>query len=192
VWYRSTALVFALLLVFGRVGAEEVPAPSSPITGNYSLQPGDVIQVAVWKEADLTREVLVRPDGSFSFPLAGDILAEGRTVEQVRAELMKRLEKFIPEPEVSVAVKETFGNKIYVIGKVNKPGEFVIRSPIDVMQALSIAGGTTTFAKVSSIKILRRKGQKQVAIPFDYDDVEDGDDLQQNILLQNGDVVVVP
>ncbi len=158
----------------------------------YGIQPGDILQVSVWREEDLARDVLVRPDGGFSFPLAGDIRAEGQSAEQVREELAKRLEKYIPDPEVSVAVQQIAGNKIYVIGKVNRPGEFIMNHDIDVMQALSMAGGTAIFAGLNKIKILRRNGVEQTAIPFQYAEVESGEKLEQNIILQRGDVVVVP
>lgn len=159
---------------------------------SYGLRPGDVLEVSVWKEADLIREVLVRPDGGISFPLAGDLNAAGLSVEQVKAEIAQRLEKFIPDPEVSVAVKQLNGNVVYVIGKVNKPGIFPVFGTVDVMQALSMAGGTATFAKVNDIQVLRRQGETQQAIPFRYADVESGRNLDQNIILAPGDVVVVP
>lgn len=167
-------------------------AAGASVKADYKLLPGDVLIVSVWKEQDLTREVLIQPDGGFSFPLAGHVQAQGHTVEEVRTQLVKRLEKYIPDPEVAVAIKEVAGNKFFVIGKVAKPGEFLLKGPVDVMQALSAAGGPTTFASVNSIKVLRRKGEAQESIPFRYGDVEDGKNLEQNILLQNGDVVVVP
>ncbi len=167
-------------------------APAMATDTDYALKPGDILTVSVWKEQDLAQEVLVRPDGKFSFPLAGDIDARGRSVEQVRGEIVKRLEKYIPDPVVAVAVKQIQGNKLYVLGKVSRPGEFIMNSDTDVMQALSMAGGTTTFAGLNRIKILRRVDGKQIAIPFHYADVEDGEHLEQNIILQSGDVVVVP
>jgi polysaccharide biosynthesis/export protein len=158
----------------------------------YLLQPGDVLNVSVWKEADLTGEVLVRPDGDISLPLVGSIAAASHTPEEVRTEIDKRLRKFIPDPSVTVAVKQTLGYQIFVLGKVNKPGEYPINRPIDVMQALSIAGGTTPFAAVNDIRVLRRLGEKEISIPFHYSDIEHGRRLDQNILLQSGDTVVVP
>ncbi|HZL94192.1 MAG TPA: polysaccharide biosynthesis/export family protein, partial [Vicinamibacterales bacterium] len=109
----------------------------------YDVQPGDVLHVSVWKEEDLDQDVLVRPDGGFSFPLAGDIRAAGKTVEELRAEISERLVKFIPDLFVTVSVREINGNKIYVIGQVNDPGAFVVNPRVDVMQALTLAGGPT-------------------------------------------------
>ena len=168
-------------------GGAEPPAPEP-----YRLQPGDVLQISVWKETDLQGEILVRPDGRLSFPLAGEVAAAGRTVEAVRVELEERLRKLVPEAAVSAMVKQTPGNRIYVIGKVNRPGDFVLLRPTDVMQALSLAGGATPFADVDAIKVLRREADRQVSMSFHYADVARGRRLDQNILLRSGDTVVVP
>ena len=159
----------------------------------YFVQPGDVLEVSVWKEADLFKEVLVRPDGRFSFPLAGDIDANNKTVEQLTAEVAARLQRFISSPVVTVTVKTILGNKIYVLGQVNNPGAFVVNPSVDVMQALSLAGGTTPFAALNEIVILRRNmNGSQRAMNFEYKDVERGRDLAQNIMLESGDIVIVP
>jgi polysaccharide biosynthesis/export protein len=163
-----------------------------PPGGAYTVQPGDILEVSVWREPDLQREVLVRPDGHFSFPLVGDIDATGKTVNDLRGEIASSLQKFIPDLVVTVTVKNILGNKIFVIGQVNNPGEFVVNPRVDVMQALSIAGGTTPFAALNDIVILRREGDAQRAIRFAYKDVEKGRSLEQNIILDSGDVVVVP
>ena len=170
----------------GRGAAAENP------TAGYEVQPGDVLQVSVWKEPDLSQQVLVRPDGGFSFPLAGDVNALGKTVEQLRGELTERLGKFIPDLFVTVAVQEINGNKVYVIGQVNEPGEFIVNPRVDVMQALSLAGGTTAFASPNDIFVLRRAGAAQRRLPFNFGDVVRGKQLEQNVLLRSGDVVVVP
>ena len=159
----------------------------------YMVQPGDLLEISVWREEDLQRQVLVRPDGAFSFPLAGDIVATGKTVPELREEIASKLETYIPDLVVTVTVTEIRGNKIYVIGQVNDPGEFIVNPRVDVMQALSMAGGTTAFAALDDIMILRRDGSgRQQAIPFEYKDVERGRSLEQNIVLSSGDVVVVP
>jgi polysaccharide export outer membrane protein len=171
------------------VGAQELQPPDGDA---YFVLPGDILQVSVWKEPDLDLEVLVRPDGAFSFPLAGEISATGKSVPNLQEEVEERLRQFLAEPVVTVTVKEILGNKVYVIGQVNRPGEFVVNPRIDVMQALSIAGGTTAFANLNDVKILRRTGDRQVAIPFSYNEVLKGKNLSQNIILQSGDIVVVP
>ena len=158
----------------------------------YRLQAGDVLEISVWKETDLQREVLVRPDGSFSFPLAGEIDARGRTVEDVRKLLVDHLQKYVPSPVVSVAVKQIGGNRVYVVGKVNKAGDFPLTNPLDVMQAISLAGGVTPYASVNNIVILRRHNGRQQSFRFQYSDVARGRALSQNIQLESGDTVVVP
>ncbi len=171
------------------------PAPvaaASAEAGGYSVNPGDILEISVWKEEDLQKQAMVRPDGYFSFPLAGDIRAEGRTIEDVRREVASRVARFVPDPVVSVAIMEPRGSKVYVIGQVNRPGEFPINRFVDVVQALSMAGGTTPFAQLDSIKILRREGATQIAIPFAYSDIAAGKRLQQNIVLKPGDTVLVP
>jgi len=158
----------------------------------YLINPGDVLAISVWREDTLQQEVLVRPDGHFSFPLAGDVEASGRTVEEIRETLVEKLSQYIPDIVVTVATTQIGGNKIYVIGQVNKPGEFLVNPRVDVMQALSMAGGATPFADTKDIRILRRRGHVRMSIPFNYKDLERGKRLQQNVILQPGDVVVVP
>ena len=158
----------------------------------YEVQAGDLLFISVWKEPELQKEVLVRPDGAISFPLSGEINSRNKTVEELRIELTSRLSKYIPDLVVTVSVLEINGNKVFVIGQVNKPGEFVVNPRVDVMQALSMAGGTTPFADLKNIRILRRTSTGQTALEFRYDDVIRGRRLEQNILLESGDVVVVP
>jgi polysaccharide biosynthesis/export protein len=173
------------------VGADAAAAePVSSAT--YQIQPGDVLSVSVWKETDLTSEVLVRPDGGMSFALAGELPAAGHTVAELTSLLEQRIRKYEPDAVVTVSVKVASGNRVYVIGKVNHPGDFPINRPIDVMQALSLAGGATPFADTNAIRILRRDGAHETAISFRYGDIEHGRKLAQNILLQSGDTVVVP
>jgi polysaccharide biosynthesis/export protein len=176
--------------------ASAVPLTASaapPVDAAYTVKPGDTLLVSVWKEPDLQGPVLVRPDGAFSFPLAGQMDARNKTVQELQQELTSKLKKFISDPVVTVSIQEIKGNKVYVIGQVQKPGDFVVNPRVDVMQALSMAGGTTPFASLGDIMILRRNdtGQQQ-ALPFKYTDVVRGRNLDQNIMLQAGDVVVVP
>ena len=174
----------------GSVPEEASDAAHSPA---YRIQPGDILNVSVWKETDLQADVIVRPDGRMSFPLAGDQVAEGRTVDELRTVLAAKLKKYVPDPVVTVAVRSLGGNRVYVIGKVARPGEFPFSRPLDVMQSLTLAGGATSFADVNDIRILRRGDDgKQKILSFKYDDVSRGRHLEQNVLLQTGDTVVVP
>ncbi len=167
-------------------------AEKNTTTDGYQIGPEDVLEISVWKEADLKKEVLVRPDGGISFPLIGEIHAMGKTEGQLQKEITERLNKFIPDPVVSVSIMKVAGNKIYVIGKVNKPGDYTTGRYVDVLQALSMAGGLTPFAAENSIKVLRKEGGKESVFRFRYSQVKNGENLQQNIQLKGGDVVVVP
>ena len=180
---------FLLVLSLG-VGAAW--GEDAVVTDAYKLQPGDVLTVNVWKETELQGDVLVRPDGGLSFALAGELQAAGHSVAELTALLAERIRKYIPDAVVTVSVKLASGNRVYVIGKVNKPGDFSLQRPLDVMQALSLAGGTTPFADTNAIRVLRRQGVQQSTILFHYNEVERGRRLDQNILLQSGDTVVVP
>ena len=159
---------------------------------NYLLQPGDVLVVAVWKEPELSQELLVRPDGGISMPLAGDVAAAGHTTDEVRATINERLRPIIADPAVTVAVKVASGNQVFIVGKVNRPGQYPMNRPLDVMQVLSLAGGATSFASLNDIRVLRREGNRQLSIPFHYGQVASGRHLDQNIVLKGGDTVVVP
>jgi polysaccharide export outer membrane protein len=160
--------------------------------GDYTIGPEDLLQIDVWKEKDLQREVLVRPDGWITFPLVGNISAKGKTAQQVQDEISTRLRKYITDPDVTVSVKKVAGYKIFVIGKVGKPGEFSVGRYVDVMQALTLAGGLTPFADDGNIRILRREDGKDTVLHFDYSDVRKGRHLEQNIILRSGDTIVVP
>ena len=181
----------AVLLVSVLMAAAAIGADAAPADG-YKLQPGDLLQVVVWKETDLQSEVLVRPDGGISFALAGDLQAAGLTTDELRQELEARVRKLVPGAVVTVAVKAASGNRVFVIGKVNRPGDFALSRPIDVMQAISLAGGVTPFASPDRIRVLHRDGLHQSAIRFRYSEVAKGRNLEQNVLLQSGDTVIVP
>lgn len=158
----------------------------------YRIGPEDVLHISVWKEEDLDRKVLVRPDGGVSFPLVGDIQVSGRTPLEVQDEIRSRLARYVPDAEVTVSVDKISGYTVFVLGEVNKPGQFTLGRYVDVVQALTLAGGTTPYASERSIQILRRQDGREVTYRFDFRDIERGRDLEQNIILQSGDVVVVP
>ncbi len=173
----------------GAVGPAQVRAP---MEAGYQIGPEDTLGISVWREDTLQREVIVRPDGMISFPLAGDVPAAGKTAEEVAKEIKKRLAKYMPDPVVSVSVNKVAGYKVYVLGQVTKPGEYTVGRYVDVMQALTLAGGLTPYASENGIKILRRENGKEVVLPFRYSAVRNGDSLEHNIMLRSGDVVVVP
>ena len=185
-----TLLLIALLMFLSLQVAQADGGTSTDNT--YRIQPGDVLDVSVWQEENLQKQVLVRPDGGMSFPLVGDMQAAGKSVTDVQKQITERLTKYIPDPVVTVAMMNLDGNKVYVIGKVARPGVFPVTRYIDVVQALSMAGGMTPYAADNKITVLRRENGKQRSIPFRYGDIEKGQDLEQNIILHSGDVVVVP
>jgi polysaccharide export outer membrane protein len=173
----------------------------SPVTGqsaaqatrDYLIGPEDLLFISVWQEPDLQREVRVRPDGGISFPLAGNVQVAGKSVQEVTGIITQRVQKYIPAAVVTVSVQQVAGYNIFVIGQVNRPGQFRLGRYVDVMQALTLAGGLTPFANADDITIRRRTadGQERV-FEFDYGAVQSGDNMEQNIVLQSGDVVVVP
>lgn len=172
--------------------AHPSPLPETPVVSqNYQVGPGDLLDISVWGEEKLVKQALIRPDGGMSFPLVGDLQVGGQTIEQIRAGLTRRLADYFSDPVVHVSLA-TINQKIYVVGKVNKPGEFLVPENVSVIQALSMAGGLTPFADNDDIMIIRKVGGKEITFLFDYGDVSGGDGLEQNIVLQRGDVVVVP
>jgi polysaccharide export outer membrane protein len=182
---------------FAQAPSESKPAPlSTQVPGidlsTYRVGPEDLLEISVWREDALKKEVLVRPDGGVSYPLIGEVQAAGKTILEIRQEIAKRLERFIPDPAVSVAILKVGSQRIYVIGRVNKPGEFPIGRYVDVLQALSMAGGLTPFADSNAIRVMRREGDRQIVLPFEYGSVVRGQKVEQNIQLRAGDVVVVP
>lgn len=186
----------AVLLVIlgwgsGICSAADNPAPVIDADG-YSLQAGDVIELLVWKEPDLTREILIGPDGFISVPLIGAVNAKNLTLEGLRNEIKRRLSAFVNEPNISVSLRNVAGNKIFVLGKVARPGEYPLTQPVDILQALSKAGGFTPFADPGDIKIIRRQSGAQTVIKFNYLQVERGKNLDQNITLISGDTILVP
>ena len=185
--------VLALALIQGISAAHAEPAAQPQQTvaaGEYRVNPGDVLDISVWKEEGLTKEVLVRPDGGISFPLAGDLQVQGLTVDVITGLIIERLNAYLSEPVVTVAIKHS-NQKFYVVGKVNKPGDIQSLARLSVMQALSMAGGLNAFADQDDITVIHRSGNKTVSLNFDYAAVSKGEDLEQNITLEPGDVVVV-
>jgi polysaccharide export outer membrane protein len=183
-------LLLALALSWGPVlGA--CPAAAEDRTP-FTLGPGDLLHIMVWNDQALTQDVIVRPDGRISFPLIGDVPAGGREVEALRRDLAERLSEYVPDAPVTVILAELGSARVYVVGKVAKPGMFLMPGELRVMQALAQAGGLTPFADGSGILVLRTGESGRTAIPFDYDGVARGRDIAQDIVLKPGDTIVVP
>jgi polysaccharide export outer membrane protein len=164
----------------------------------YRINGGDLLHISVYGEQNLDKDVAVQPDGGVAFPLVGNMNARGMTLKELQGKIAANLREsqYFPnltDNEVTVSMVKATGNSVSVVGQVKQPGTFAYDTQLDVMQALSLAGGLTPFASKSKIKILRRDDAgTQTAILFDYSDVEDGEQLDKNILLRGGDVVVVP
>jgi polysaccharide export outer membrane protein len=199
-WAAVAALVVALCAVATDALAQRSAAVTTPLDASasrpastgYRLQPGDMIEVSVWGEEELQRQLLIRPDGTFSFPLTGEVRAAGRPVTEVQTEITDKLVRYIPDAVVTVSVTGLEGNRVYVIGQVNNPGTFVMNPTLTVLQALALAGGTTAFASLNDIQIIRETTDGQRALSFAYDDIKRGRRLEQNVQLRSGDTVLVP
>ena len=159
---------------------------------SYVIQPNDVLEIFVWKEPELSRKVLVRPDGRISFPLAQDFQAAGLTPEKLTARVENLLKDYIETPMVTVIVDQIQHYRVYVTGNVNNPGSFTMEEPITVLQALSLAGSFGEFADTSKVQIVRIIDGENQFIPFHYKEFIEGKNTDQNIQLKSGDVVVVP
>lgn len=181
--------LFALFLGLSFI----LPAESRAETDSeFQIRPGDVLQVSVWKEEGMDRELVVLPDGTISFPLAGTVVLKDLTLAEAQDLLKAKLASSIPDASVSITVKAPLGHTISVMGQVAKPGDIVMGRKLNVMQALSQAGGLTPFASEGGIVVLRNVDGKKTSIPFPYDDVSSGESFEKDVDLLPGDVVFVP
>lgn len=192
-------LVWGLLIgacLLGGIGflspGAALAQPAEKPSAQYLIGPGDVLEILVWREPDISRTVRVRPDGKISLPLVDDIQAAKSTLPQLKARITKALAAFVDNPSVYVMLQENRSKRIYVVGMVTTPGEYVLEKDLTVLQAVAMAGGFTEWAKKDEIVILRRGPKTQSRIEFDYNRVVSGKDIEQNILLKPDDVIVVP
>ena len=187
---KVKAVLFLSLFVFlACLGGEVLAGPTSP---SYQIGPSDQLRVFIWKEAELTQDLQVMPDGKITFPLIGEIEAAGKTVTDLKKLITEKLKKFVTAPEVTVIVTQSNSRQIYLIGRVARPGPYALGAEMTVLQALSVAGGFAEWADEKSIKIVRRENGKEVQLPFNYKDYIGGRNTEQNVLLRPSDTVVVP
>jgi polysaccharide export outer membrane protein len=173
--------------------ASKATSPVSTTTdAEYVIGPQDVVNIDVWKEPEISRTIPVRPDGKISLPLLNDIQASGLTALQLGKNIRDGLTKYLTSPEVTVTVTAINSRRVYLTGEVARAGAFPLLPDMTVLQALSSAGGFTQFAKLKNIYVLRNEAGKQVKHPFNYKEVVKGKNQEENILLQPGDVIVVP
>jgi polysaccharide biosynthesis/export protein len=173
--------------------AEPAAAPKVVSTDpNYIIGAQDVLDISVWKEAELTRTVPVRPDGKISMPLLNDVQAAGLTPTQLADQITMNLKKFVTDPQVTVIVTEINSQRVYILGEVTRPGAYPLLPQMTLLQALSSAGGFTQFANQKKIYLLRQENGKQERHPFNYRDAVKGINSDQNLILKAGDQIVVP
>lgn len=166
--------------------------PAATVPANYVVGPEDVLGVVFWREADISGDVTVRPDGRITLPLIGEIQAEGQKPEALRDQIQTAAAKYMADPNVSVVVRQINSRKVFITGKVTNAGTFSLSGPRTVMQVIALAGGLTEYADAKNITIVRNENGKSRSFKFNYKDVAKGKNLEQNILLQPGDTVVVP
>jgi polysaccharide biosynthesis/export protein len=192
---RSCAALASVLATATVLGAQTAPAPSAPAPvreGDYVIGAGDVLQLFVWKEPELTKDVTVRLDGRITVPLLGDLEAAGKTPNKLAGEIAARLAKYLEAPQVTLGVSQPKSSRFYVMGQVAKPGDYGLDGQVTVAQALAMAGGLKDFAKASNIVIIRKAGTGQTFIRVNYKKLEAGEDLSQNVVIKPGDTVLVP
>jgi polysaccharide biosynthesis/export protein len=166
--------------------------PEESTNGDYRIGVGDLLDIQVWKEVDLTRKVPVRPDGKISFPLLDDIQAAGLTPLELKTVLAEKLKQYLSDPRVTVVVEEVNSYKVYVMGEVVTQGALILKSKTTLLQAISMAGGFTQYAKRNEITVIRRTAKRDERIVVSYDKILSGKSPEQNLTLESGDTVVVP
>lgn len=182
---------YASLLIFAFVFIANA-AFAADVNNTYKLNQGDLLQISVWGEETLQKEVRVLPDGSISFPLAGRVEVANETSTEVEKRVTEKLKVYLPDPQVSVVVTNAEGNKAYVIGKVIKPGSVLLTGSTTALQAISMAGGLDKFADLSAIKVLRGVGKNQTIVNVNYNNLIKGQGLDSNVVLNAGDTILVP
>jgi polysaccharide export outer membrane protein len=192
---KRLGVLKGLLIAFVLISAAEGRAAEKPAAKphkDYVIAAGDVLDISIWKNEELTKIIVVLPDGKISFPLIGEVMAEGKTVAALKKELVTKLSHYVPNPTLSVVVQQVNSMLVYVVGKVNEPGRFLLTSNIRVLQGIALAGGLDPFARKGDIKVFREEGDETRIFKFNYNVVSKGKDLSQNIKLKRGDVIVVP
>lgn len=177
-------------------GAQTNTAPAAseqPEDPNYLIGANDLLAINVWKEPEVSREVPVRSDGKISLPLIGEVQAGGRSPADLKMEIAEKLKNFISQPEVTVIVKEMRSKKFNILGQVVRPGSFLLANSTTVLDALALAGGFRDFAKKKAIYVLRKNADgTEVRLHFNYKEVVNGKNSEQNVRLLPGDTVIVP
>ena len=190
-------LLLGMAMGCASVSKEAFDEAAKPVSKDFLLGPEDVLEVTVWRNQDLSRTVVVRPDGKISLPLIGDVQASGLNSSQVAAKIAARLTEFKENPNVSVSLKEVNSYFIYVLGEVPRPGKYPLKSYATVLQGVSMAGGFTPFASKNRMQVIRTHmnedgKENQVRIPVPYNELVSGKGEIENFILKSGDTIVVP
>lgn len=190
--------LIVLVLFFSFLGAgesaagDEGAASGTEVQSEYIIGLGDELQIMVWKEPELAQAMSVRIDGRISLPLVGDVQAAGKTIRELKKILEEKYGSMISEPAVSVMLVQSKSWRYYIIGQIKQPGEFPIDFPITVLQAIAKSGGFLEWAKTDRISIIRHEGGKESIVPFNYEALVNGRNLQQNALVKPGDTIIIP
>ena len=190
--------LFCIIIFFPTTKGYSTTAPQetttlpAAITKEYTISPGDILEISVWKEEDLSKTYSVRMDGHISVPLLGDIEVNNKTIRQLTKDLEEKFKTVITSPTVSIVLIESKSRRFYVIGKVIQSGEYNLDHPITALQALAKCGGFQEWAKTDEIKIVRQQGDKREVISFDYQALAEKGDLKQDLYLQPGDTIIIP
>ena len=203
IYFAFLFLVSSSLLLPGQTAPPKANAPTaqpqasagpaSTVPDEFVIGPEDVLSVNVWKEPDLSiREIVVRPDGRISLPLIEEIQATGLTARQLQDRIAEKLKEFVASPSVTVTITKISSQAVSIVGEVRNPGVYPLGAPMSVLELLARAGGFTELAKTKKIRIIRKEGGQIRQFDFNYKNIVNGKDIQQNILLRNGDSVIVP
>lgn len=162
------------------------------VPGNYVIGTDDLLGIVYWRDKEMSTDARVRPDGRISIPLINELQAAGLTPEQLQQKIVEESKKYIEDASVTIVVREIHSLRVFITGEVNKPGPYPITSATTVMQLISLAGGLREYANAKNIMIMRKEGDKQTSLKFNYKEVAAGKNLKQNVELRAGDTVVVP
>jgi polysaccharide export outer membrane protein len=172
--------------------AAVAPVISTAVPGDYTIGAEDVLGIIVWREPDMSVDATVRPDGKISLPLINEVAATGLTPDELRARLVDAAKQFVENPSVTVVVRQINSRRVFITGNVGRPGPYPLGGQTTVLQLIAIAGGLGEYADRQGVRIMRFDNGASIALPFNYEDIARGKNLQQNIVLRPGDTVLVP
>lgn len=192
---HHTLALFVVCTLLSPLAAAQQPAPpaaASDVPADFVIGPEDVLGIVFWREAELSGDVTVRPDGRITLPVLGEMTAAGLRPADLQKQITTVAGKYVNQPNVTVVVRTIHSRKIFVTGRVTSPGTFDLKGTVTVLQAIAMAGGLTEYADAKNITVLRKDAVDGQVLRFNYRDVSKGRKLEQNVVLRPGDTVVVP